>query len=256
MEDFKPQTVKNHRTVIKKLETFMPEIPFYKISEELFKKYRKFYAQNSELTYNSDLKVIKKYLRTAVKQGIKINLHLEDLKVNVNSNKTVYLLPNEVQQFINYYYSEFIQPEHVLPLGYFLFSCYTGLRISDILERNRSEVLSDIFQFTHRKTENFQSMKINSEARRLIEHCENLFKSFPAEQTINKKLKKISAVCKVNKHITMHVGRHTFATTYIRNGGNILKLQRLLGHSNIKHTLKYVHLVEGEILDDMDLIKF
>ncbi len=54
----------------------------------------------------------------------------------------------------------------------------------------------------------------------------------------------------------MHVARHTFATTYIRNGGNVLKLQKLLGHSQIKHTLVYVHLVESELLDDMEIIKY
>lgn len=72
----------------------------------------------------------------------------------------------------------------------------------------------------------------------------------------NIKQKEIAVVCKINKSISMHVGRHTFATAFIRNKGDIYRLQKLLGHSTIKHTLKYIHLVNSEVLDDIDLVSY
>ena len=54
----------------------------------------------------------------------------------------------------------------------------------------------------------------------------------------------------------MHVGRHTFATTFMRNKGDIYRLKTLLGHAKIEHTQKYVHLVRDEHLDDLDIVSF
>ena len=256
MQDYKTQTIKNHKSVLKKLENFSKEIPFNKLTLEFLNKYRKHYGYNAEITYNSDLKCIKRYLNLAAKQGIKLNINLDDLKVNVTSNKTVYLEPAEMKQLVKYYFNEFINPSHILPLGYFLFSCYTGLRISDVQARTREEILAPQFQFSSVKTENVQYMKLNPEARKMVEFREELFTKKLVDQKINFHLKKIAEICKINKNITMHVGRHTFATTFIRNKGDIYRLKILLGHAKIEHTQKYVHLVENEALDDLDIISF
>lgn len=256
LQDAKPQTLKNQNSTLKKLEAFSPEIPFHKITMEFLQRYRKKYHYNSAVTYHSDLKSIKKYLRIAVKQGIKINIDLDDIKVNVDSNNTVYLMPAEVKKMVKYFYSEFINPSHVLPLGYFLFCCYTGLRISDIKKLSRKKVLEERFEFSSVKTDTFQYMKLNDEARKMVMSCPELFNDRIIDQTVNLSLKGIAETCKIEKNISMHVGRHTFATTFIRNKGDIYRLQKLLGHSDIRHTLKYVHIVNSEILDDLDLISY
>lgn len=255
-EDVKIQTAKNYKAVLNKLIEFQPEIPFHKITLDFFKRYRKFHKKNSEVTYHTDLKNIKKFLRIAQKEGIKLNLDLDDLQVNVHRNSFVYLLPGEVKQLIKYYYNEFINPSHILPLGYFLFSCYTGLRISDVQLRTREELLEDSFQFISKKTENKQRMKLNSDARKLLEHRTELFEKKLVDQKINFHLKKIAEVCKIKKRLTTHVARHTFATAFYRSTKDIYALKRMLGHSNIKHTMTYVHIVEGEDLDDIDLVVY
>ena len=256
LQSYKKQTLKNHTSVLKKLSDISPQIPFYKINTEFLQKYRKKYAYNSEVTYHSDLKCIKKFLRIAKNSGIKIYLNLDDIKVNVQSNKTVYLFPDEMKTLLKYYYSEFINPSHILPLGYLLFSCYTGLRISDIQKRTREEVLGEKFQFSSVKTDNSQYMKLNSDARKMVEFRPELFTEKLVDQKINFHLKSVAKICKINKNLTMHVGRHTFATTFIRNKGEIYRLQKFLGHTSLRHTLKYVHLVSEEILDDLDLVTY
>lgn len=256
LQHYKKQTLKNHNSVIKKLENFSPNIPFHKITADFLKSYRKKYDYNSIVTYNSDVKCIKTFLRIAQKNGIKIYLNLDEIKVNVDSNYPVYLFPEEMQVLLRYYFSEFINPSHILPLGYFLFSCYTGLRISDIQNRTRDEVLSEKFQFSSVKTDNVQYMRLNSDARKMVEFRPELFAKKLVDQKINFHLKAVARQCKIEKKLSMHVGRHTFATTFIRNKGDIYRLQKLLGHSSIKHTLHYVHMVKGEELDDLDLVSY
>ena len=62
---------------------------------------------------------------------------------------------------------------------------------------------------------------------------------------------------KIHKNVTFHVARHTFATSFLRAGGKVEKLQRLLGHTDIKQTMIYAHIVQADanseilLLDDI-----
>ena len=76
------------------------------------------------------------------------------------------------------------------------------------------------------------------------------------DQKINFHLKSIATRCKIHKNISMHVGRHTFATTFYRNTKDIYALQKLLGHAKIEHTLVYVHTVQGEDLQGFDAVTY
>jgi site-specific recombinase XerD len=49
---------------------------------------------------------------------------------------------------------------------------------------------------------------------------------------------------------TVHAARHTMATDYIRQGGNVVKLQRILGHSSIQTTMRYVHLQGADLIEE------
>ena len=51
---------------------------------------------------------------------------------------------------------------------------------------------------------------------------------------------------------TIHDLRHTYATNYIRNRGNVVILQRILGHTDIKTTMRYVHLVAKDLHENID----
>lgn len=72
-----------------------------------------------------------------------------------------------------------------------------------------------------------------------------LTKSFtPIKQgTIDKEFKKLKKVF-FNRRIYPHLLRHTFATRYLENGGNIYALQQILGHTSLDMVKKYVHLTQ------------
>ena len=60
----------------------------------------------------------------------------------------------------------------------------------------------------------------------------------------------INIKLKLSENITPHKWRHTFATTFIKNGGDLETLRLLLGHTNLKTTQKYLHLSRNDIVDN------
>ena len=64
-----------------------------------------------------------------------------------------------------------------------------------------------------------------------------------------------AAGCRVPAH-PWHALRHTFASHFIMQGGNILTLQKILGHSDVKMTLVYAHLAPEFLAEEMDRLKF
>lgn len=53
-----------------------------------------------------------------------------------------------------------------------------------------------------------------------------------------------------------HALRHTFASQFVMQGGNILTLQRLLGHADIAMTLVYSHLAPDFVAGELDRLKY
>lgn len=69
---------------------------------------------------------------------------------------------------------------------------------------------------------------------------------------MNAYLKEIGDVCGINKEITFHLARHTFATTVtLANGVAIESISKMLGHKNIKTTQHYAKIVDKKISVDM-----
>lgn len=73
-----------------------------------------------------------------------------------------------------------------------------------------------------------------------------------SNQKLNSYLSEIAELCEINKHITMHLGRHTFATTVtLTNGVPIETVSKMLGHTSLKTTQIYSKVVDTKISNDM-----
>lgn len=252
-------TTKAHKTAINKLKEYRSEIPFSMLTLDFFERYKKYLLTkkgNTDPTCWTDFKILKKFINLAHDRGIKLSFDKSKFVVKAPKTTPVFLTPEEVEKLHAYFFSEFTNPFHVLPLGYFLFSCYTGLRVSDIQSLERKDVEKDIFRFQHIKTKNDQYMKIVDELREILNHEPKLFIDRLSDQKLNKHLKLIATTCKIDKKISMHVGRHTFATTILLKNGSITKLSKLLGHSSLKHTMVYNHITDQSALEDLDKITF
>nr|WP_295922238.1 site-specific integrase [uncultured Dyadobacter sp.] len=78
----------------------------------------------------------------------------------------------------------------------------------------------------------------------------------PSNQKMNDYLKEIAVVCGIDKVLTSHVARHTFATTItLQNGVPIESVSKMLGHTNIRTTQIYARILDLKVSEDMQALK-
>lgn len=75
-------------------------------------------------------------------------------------------------------------------------------------------------------------------------------------QNLNSYLKELAEICGIKKNLTMHMARHTFATTVtLSNYVRIETVSKILGHSSLKVTQIYARVLENKISKDMNELK-
>jgi site-specific recombinase XerD len=246
----KDSTKRMARSVIAKLEAYKNPIPFSSLTLGFFEDYKGYlYTKgNKSTTIAGNIKTIKKFINLAKKHGLFINFDSDDLKVGSMKGSKTNLTIREVEILKQYYFSDNIHNDHLLTLGYFLFSCYTSLRISDIQKLNRIDFRGDAVTFHSEKTDRPHTIVLNNTSKSIIERHPALFVTKITPEYINRTLKNIMKLPTINikKNVSMHTGRHTFATNFLRKGGNVRDLQQILNHSSILTTMIYVHIVEKE----------
>jgi len=151
----------------------------------------------------------------------------------------------------------------------FVFSCYTGLAYIDVM-RLTSQNLSigidgEYWLFTERKkTGEKVRIPLLPQAFSILEKyknspaCLNSGSLLPklSNQKLNSYLKEVADTSGIEKNLTFHLARHTFATTVtLTNGVPIETVSKLLGHSSIKTTQIYAKVLERKVSEDMSVLK-
>lgn len=132
----------------------------------------------------------------------------------------------------------------------FLFACMTGLRISDLRQLTWKNVQGSELKVYQKKTGDHVSVPISDQARALLPEKSSAKQSdkifdFPSRDDVyNRRLQWWVADAGVEKHVTSHVARHTFATLLVTQGNDLYAVQHLLGHRDIKVTQIYAKLVD------------
>lgn len=247
-ELIKSGTYRQQLSALSKLKGFRECIYFLEFTDELVGKINVYLKRrgNSESTINTFWKNCKKYLQIARKRGVRIPMDLDDVKVKQFRGDRTYLNKEEIQTLHQYWNSPYIQAGEKCILARFLFSCFTGLRISDNLSLTADNFIGDTLVFVAEKTGKLQKITLNASAK-LFYDPETVFGPVYSPEYINRELKVITKRCKIDKHVTFHVARHTFATNYLVSGGQVQNLQKLLAHSKIDETMIYVHIVDAMV---------
>jgi integrase len=243
-----PNTYKAQLAAYRKLKKFKERILFQEINFDLIQKFKNhvILAGHSRTTMFSNLKIVKKFLNKAKARGIKFPLDTKEIVCGSTKGNRVDLDGLEIQKIADYFQSGFIRDNHIIPAGMFLFACFTGIRISDAQQITWDNIDNNQLRFTAVKTGKRQVIGINITARDIIKRCPQILKKKISDQEINRRLKEIAAICGIKKLVTFHVARHSFATNFLRMGGQVQLLKEILGHSNINETMIYVHIVQEE----------
>ena len=151
----------------------------------------------------------------------------------------------------------------------FLFCCYTGLAYVDVAKLSSDNISTGIdgeqWLFIDRqKTGSSSNVPLLPPALAIIEkyrdHPEAVNKGLLlpviSNQKLNAYLKEIADICGIDKHLTFHVARHTFATTVtLTNGIPIESVSSMLGHKSIKTTQIYAKVVQKKVSEDMKILR-
>ena len=217
-------------------------------------------AQNSAWAYLSKTKAV---INNAIRERIILHSPVKYIKIPWQEVEKVYLTIEELNRLAK---TECLYPQIKLA---FLFSCYTGLRLSDIEKLVWKDVKKDpggnlTLHFRQKKTGGMEYFPLNETAVKIINetiedpkilpHPESkifpLFYIKKIEYTLKSWVKKAG----IEKHVTFHCGRHTFAVISIASGVDIFTVSKLLGHRDLKTTLVYAKIVDSKMNEAVSLL--
>jgi integrase len=197
---------------------------------------------------SDSFKKFKAALRQAFKAGL-LNRDLASLIDNISVPEThrEYLNIEELQKLVS-------TPCNIQVLkNAALFSAITGLRFSDIEklvwgEVQYSENGGHFLQFRQKKTKGAEVLPISEQAFTLLgerkSSLSQVFDGLKYSNIMNEHLKNWLNEAGIEKHITFHSFRHTFATLQLSLGTDIYTVSKMLGHKDLKTTQIYAKIID------------
>ena len=211
-------------------------------------------CQNSSTKH---LKLLKKILNLAVSNSYIPFNPFAAYKVERESVEIDFLTEEELRKVINF---DTPLPRLEKARDMFLFGCFTGLSYIDIKTLTAAHFEKDAegriwIKKRRVKTGVLSRIPLLPMAKMILEKYKGSDKLLPIQDPadINKYLKDIAILCNINKHITFHTSRHTFASTVtLANNISLEVVSKMLGHTNTRMTAHYAKLVDESIAKQMD----
>lgn len=274
-KEYAPGTLERYTTSLKHTIEFMQwkynvsDIDITKIDHAFITDYEFWLRSVRNCANNTAVKYLKnfnKIIKLCLANDWLDKNPFANYKSKVKEVERVYLTEAEIQSIIE---KDFKTERLSLVRDIFLFSCFTGLAYIDVKNLTKSHISFGIdgekWIFTHRqKTESASKIPILPVTQIIIDkyenhpQCNNEDKLLPilSNQKMNAYLKEIAGVCEIEKELTFHIARHTFATTVtLTNGVPIESVSKMLGHKNLRTTQHYAKVLDRKVSDDMKILK-
>jgi integrase len=252
-------TTKIYKSQLNKINEFAPGLIFENITLPFIRDFERFLSvdkKNNANTRLKTLKIIKAILNHAKAEGVIRDHNLVKFHIGSIQGNREFLTREELQQLEILYQSGSLDPKLKNVLTYFLFGCYTGLRYQDIRNLRNSNIHNDqAISLQMNKTGKTVRVPLTDKARTLIP--EQLFKNKKtfrvlSNQPTNRYLKDIMGLAGINKNISFHCARHTFATVSLDLGISMETVKEILGHTDYKTTAIYGRIRDGKKKQEMD----
>lgn len=241
------------------------DIPLADINKRMLDKLYLWLITEKKLANNTATKFIHRcssIYRVAYDNGwVKAN-PFKSIKLHLDKVDRGYLTQQELARMMQ---KEFATKRLELVRDIFAFSCYTGFAYIDVtrLTKDMLEERGDgtIWICTHRqKTKVPVNIRLLDIPKMIIDKYAGQAKGdkllpVPSNQKMNDYLKEIAAICGIDKPISYHVARHTFATQIcLSNGVPMESVSKMLGHTNIKTTQLYARITDQKVSHDMEIL--
>lgn len=255
----KPLTRKTHIGCLNTLRKFGVIIHFSDLTLKNIKQFDDFlhnrrYCQTTVSAYHKRLKV---YIREAMVLELIDSNPYDKFKVSRGtSSKRKYLNKEEVLKIER----AVIPDESIAKVrDCFIFCCYTGLAYADLqsFDWEKDVVKSGnryVIRDTRVKTDIPYNITILSPALKILKKY-NYVLPVISNQQYNLRLKVVAHCAGLNKPLTSHMARHTFATWALSEGVRIENVSKMLGHTNIKTTQIYAAILQKDIEESFDFLE-
>lgn len=253
INDAKTEGLKHARMELQVVfEDFRPGLRVVDITRDVFRDFVKYMEEDRNYANNTILhrcNVLKAILHIAKLDGvIAIMPDFSGLTPAKIQSKRNFLTIDELRAMVNVKFEK--DPEMWERVKRpFLFSCFTGLRLSDVRSLKWSDIDNDVIFLRQQKTKELVQIPLNANAKRFMPKKifgnDRVFYDHPTcEEWHNRKIREWAEKAGITKHISFHVARHTFATLTLSNGADLFTVSKLLGHTKITTTQIYAKVLD------------
>lgn len=224
-----------------------------------FELYLRTEIGQSPNTATKTLKTFKSVILFGIRNGLMTNNPFANIRFHLKGVDRGYLEDDELNRLMN---KEIENKRLSLIRDLFVFSCFTGLAYIDLANLKGENIVTlngvEWIKGRRIKTGTLINVVLLDIPKRLIlkytddkRRKEFLFPII-SNQKMNAYLKEIAAICNIDKNLTCHIARHTFATMALSKGVPIESVSKMLGHTNIRTTQIYAKVTDKKIEHDME----
>ena len=273
--EYAPGTLERYETSLKHTKDFLQwkyrvsDIDIEKIDHAFITEYEFYLRTERKCANNTAVKYIKnfhKIINICLANGWLNKDPFANYKSKVKEVIREFLTEQEIQSLME---KEFVSERLELVRDIFVFSCFTGLAYIDVKQLTQDNIVLGIdgdkwINKNRQKTDTNSKIPLLPTAQYIMDK----YSDYPvnknkgtilpilSNQKMNSYLKEIATVCGINKELTFHIARHTFATTVtLSNGVPIETVSKMLGHTNLKTTQHYAKILDKKISEDMKILK-
>ena len=265
--NLKESTLKNHMSTLQVLCSYKEDVSFDELTFNFLCDFEYYLLKHQyhRNTIAKHMKHLKRYVNLA------INKDLFDLqrypfrkyKIKYMESKRGHLTPEELEKLetINVNLRMTLRRS----LDMFLFSCYTGLRFSDIvnIKQENFHIIDDKLWLIYSSVKTDVNVRLplfllfEGKAQVIYERYKSNSKTLfnmplSSNSNVNKQLKRICQMVDIDKKVSFHTARHTNATLLLYNGANITTVQKLLGHKSVRTTEIYSNIMDMTVVRDLE----
>lgn len=274
-EEFAPATLTRYQTTYDHVHAFLQfkynleDISIHALDYEFVSEFALWLKTIRKCNHNSTVKYIantKKIILDCIKKGWLQRDPFTGFKTTKKKVKKTALTEAEISKISK---KKFGNERLGNVRDIFLFSCYTGLAYADVKKLTKHQIITGVdhekWIVTERqKTDSPTRLPLLPQAMEILKKYKNHPKCAAdgavlpvlTNQKMNAYLKEIADLCGINKPLTFHIARHTFATTVtLSNGVPIETVSKMLGHESVKQTEHYAEVVDLKISKDMRALK-
>ena len=274
-KDIAPATVTRYETTLMHVKNFIQtkyrqqDMPLQSVNHEFLLNFEHYLKTVRNCGHNTTVKYIRnlrKIIRIALSNDLLKLDPFRNITYRLKEVSRAYLTDPELKLIIN---KEFSNERLRRVKDIFLFSCFTGLAFSDVKSLTKENITIGIdnqkwLRTKRKKTGNPSEVPLLDVPTAIIKKYENdpicllEQKLLPvgSNQKMNAYLKEIADLCDINKNLSTHTARHTFATTVtLTHGVSMEAVSKMLGHSSISTTKQYARIVDTLIIDEMKKVR-